>query len=103
MSEIEDSEFVAELEAAFVEEFGADAETATAAAEKAAAFREAYDEALSVTAVTDRLADGSYDSFEHRFDYTVGDLAAGVEDCTDSRQFRIAGFGDLAADPEQGA
>ncbi len=103
MSDTEDSEFVAELETTFVEEFGADEETATTAAEKAAVFREEYREDLTVTDVTDRLADDGYDSFEHRFDYTVGDLAAAVENCTDSRQFRIAGFGELAADPEQGA
>jgi 20S proteasome alpha/beta subunit len=103
MSDTEDSEFAAELEAAFVDEFGADEETAAAAAEKAATFREEHDEDLTVGDVTDRLADDSYESFEHRFDYTVGSLAAGVEDCTDSRQFRVAGFGDLAADPEQGA
>jgi hypothetical protein len=55
-----------------------------------------------VSALTDRLDDG-YESFAHRFDYAVGDLAAAAEDCTDSREFRLAGFGDLAADPEQGA
>ncbi|SDE72818.1 hypothetical protein [Halorientalis regularis] len=103
MSESEDSEFASELETALIEEFDADEETAAAAAEKAAAFREEYREDLTVAEVTDRLADGSYDSFEHRFDYTVGNLAAAVEDCTDSREFRLAGFGDLAADPEQGA
>ncbi|WP_299262130.1 hypothetical protein [Halorientalis sp.] len=103
MSDTEDSEFAAELETAFVDEFGADEETAAVAAEKATAFREEYREDLTVAAVIDRVADDSYDAFEHRFDYTVGTLAAAVEDCTDSRQFRIAGFGDLAADPEQGA
>jgi hypothetical protein len=101
MSETDESEFRAELEAAFVEAFGADEETAAAAAEKAAAFRAEYDESLTVSALTDRLDDG-YESFAHRFDYAVGDLAAAAEDCTDSREFRLAGFGDLAADPEQG-
>ncbi|WP_424019349.1 hypothetical protein ACOZ4N_07715 [Halorientalis pallida] len=103
MSETDDSEFARELETAFVEEFEADEETAAAAAEKAAAFREEYHEDLTVAEVTDRLADDSYESFEHRFDYTIGTLAAAVEDCTDSRAFRLAGFGDMAADPEQGA
>ncbi len=103
MSDTDDSEFAAELETAFAEEFEADEETAAAAAEKAAAFREEFHEDLTVAELTDRLADESYDAFEHRFDYAVGNLAAAVENCTDSRQFRIAGFGDLAADPEQGA
>ncbi|MFB6082976.1 MAG: hypothetical protein ABEJ94_01870 [Halorientalis sp.] len=103
MSESDDSEFAAELETALIGEFDADEATAAEAAEKAAAFREEYHEDLTVAELTDRLADDSYDSFEHRFDYTVGNLAAAVDDCTDSREFRLAGFGDLAADPEQGA
>ncbi|AQL41543.1 hypothetical protein BV210_01905 [Halorientalis sp. IM1011] len=103
MSDTGDTEFAAELETTFVEAFEADEETAAVAAEKAAAFREEYHEDLTVAELTDRLADDSYDAFEHRFDYTVGNLAAAVDDCTDSRQFRIAGFGDLAADPDQGA
>ncbi|WP_135365880.1 hypothetical protein [Halosimplex halophilum] len=96
-----DDDFETELAAAFEDEFGADAETAATAAENAAAFRDEYDEELSVEDVLDRIESHSGD-FAHRFDYAVGDLAAANDDCTDSREYRIAGYGDLAADPNQG-
>ncbi|WP_436908325.1 hypothetical protein [Halosimplex marinum] len=94
-------DFETELAAAFEDEFGADGETAAAAAGNAAAFRDEYDEALTVDDVLDRVEDHSGD-FGHRFDYALGDLAAATDDCTDSREYRVAGYGDLAADPNQG-
>ena len=99
-----DTDIQGRLRERFVSEFGADEETARTAAERAAAFCEDYEESVSVEAVLETVAEvESYDSFQHRYDCAVGDLAAGVEDCTDSRAYRLAGFGALAADPEQGA
>ncbi|QPV64619.1 hypothetical protein I7X12_08430 [Halosimplex litoreum] len=94
-------DFETELAAAFEAEFDADAETVATAAENAAAFREDFDEDLAVEDVLDR-AEGHNGDFEHRFDYAVGDLADGNDDCTDSREYRIAGYDPMAADPNQG-
>jgi len=92
------------LRGRFVAEFGADGTVARTAAERAAAFCEDYEEAVSHEAVLDAVATvESYDSFQHRYNCAVGDLAADIEDCTDSRAYRLAGFDALAADPDQGA
>lgn len=87
----------------FVSGFGADEGTARTAAERAAAFCEDYEEDVSAEGVLEAVAAVErYDSFQHRYDCAIGELAADVEDCTDSRAYRLAGFGALAADPEQG-
>jgi hypothetical protein len=91
------SDLTETLAEAFGEE--TDADIAQTAAENVADFAEQYDESLSADAVLDRFAESPYDDFGHAFNWLVGDLAAGNEDCTDSREFRIEGFGDLAADP----
>ncbi|WP_336336281.1 hypothetical protein [Haloarcula brevis] len=96
MSELTDA-----LATAFADE--TDDETAQTAAENVAAFAEEYDEDLTADRVTDLLAAAPYDGFGRRFNWVVGELAAETEDCTDSRAFRIDGFGDLAADPDIGA
>ncbi|AUG48748.1 hypothetical protein BVU17_14890 [Haloarcula taiwanensis] len=95
MSELTDA-----LTAAFANE--TDDDIAQAAAENIADFAEEYDEDLTSDRVTDLLADAPYDGFQRRFNWVVGELAAESEDCTDSREFRIDGFGDLAADPDIG-
>jgi hypothetical protein len=87
----------------FVAEFGADDRTARTAAERAAAFCEDYESVTAETVLEAVTAVEVYDSFQHRYNDAVGELAAGIEDCTDSRAYRLAGFGALAADPEQGA
>ena len=58
-------------------------------AEKVAAFREDFDEALTVADVLDwiKRCDGD---LEHRYDFAIGDLAAENENCTDSREYRLA-------------
>ncbi|MFC6756594.1 MULTISPECIES: hypothetical protein [Haloarcula] len=76
-----------------------DADLAQTAAENVAAFAEAYDEDLTAEAVLGRFEDAPYADFRKAFNWLVGDLAADNEDCTDSREFRIQGFGDHAADP----
>jgi len=88
------------LTAAFADE--TDDEIAQTAAEKIADFAEEYDEDLTSDRVADLLADAPYDDFGRRFNWVVGELAAENEDCTDSREFRIDGFGELAADPDIG-
>ncbi|MGB9951880.1 hypothetical protein ACOZ4F_05690 [Haloarcula marismortui] len=95
MSELTDA-----LTAVFANE--TDDDIAQAAAENIADFAEEYDEDLTSDRVTDLLADAPYDGFQRRFNWVVGELAAESEDCTDSREFRIDGFGDLAADPDIG-
>lgn len=96
-------DFEATLADVFTDEYGADEETATAAAANAAAFRDDYDDELTVERIREAFADAdAYDEFGHRFDLVVGELAAATEDCTDSREYRLAGFDDMTADPEQG-
>lgn len=95
MSDITDT-----LTASFAEE--TDEETAERAAENVAAFAEAHDADLAAETVTDLLADAPYEAFGHRFNWVVGELAAENEDCTDSREYRLDGFDDLAADPDIG-
>lgn len=87
----------------FVSEFGADEAVAGTAAGRAAAFCEEYEEDVSADAVLEAVAAvEAYDSFQHRYDCAIGDLAADIDGCSDSRAYRLAGFGALAADPEQG-
>ena len=97
------AELEATLATSFVEVYDVKEDTAAAAASKAASFAEDHDEDLTAEAVLDALETGPYESFRHNFDWVIGDLAAAVEDCTDSRAYRLSGFGDLAANPEQGA
>ncbi|MEF8906901.1 MAG: hypothetical protein V5A13_03480 [Haloarculaceae archaeon] len=100
----DDTDIQGRLNGRFASEFGADEGTARTAAERAAALCADYEEAVSAEGVLEAVAAVErYDSFQHRYNCAVGDLAAGVEDCTDSRAYRLAGFGALAADPEQGA
>ncbi|QLD90979.1 hypothetical protein HWV07_18775 [Natronomonas salina] len=96
-------DFETELADAFESEYGADADVAGEAASRAAAFREDWDEELSVEAFLEELDDAPYDEFEHRFDAAVGELAAAAADCTDSREYRLAGYDDFGADPSIGA
>ncbi|WP_248895845.1 hypothetical protein [Haloplanus halobius] len=89
---------------AFEERFDADPDEAAAAAERAAAFRDDVDEELTAEELIDAVeAADDYDGFAHRYDLAIGELAAADEDCTDSRTYRLAGFDDLAADPDIGA
>jgi len=96
-----DDDFESELADAFEDEFDADGAAAATAAGNAAAFREDVDEDLTVEDLLDRVEAHSGD-FEHRFDYAIGDLASENDDCTDSREYRVAGYDAMAADPNQG-
>lgn len=103
MSE-DDETFRSTVAAGFQSRFDADAETADAAAVKAAAFRSEVAGDLTAEELLDAVADADdYEDFAHRYDLVIGSLAAEHEDCTDSRAYRLAGFDDLAADPEIGA
>ena len=95
--------FVSELAEVFETEYGADAAVASEAAARIVAFREDHDGDLGTDDLRAELDDSPYEDFEHRFDAAVGELAAAAEDCTDSREYRLAGFGDMAADPSIGA
>lgn len=95
-------EFESTLATAFHDR-GAAEEQAASAASKAAAFRGDFEADLTVGEVVAALEAAPYDSFAHRFDWAIGDLADANEGCTDSREYRLSGFGDLAADPTQGA
>ena len=98
-------DFESALVDAFETEAGATADEATAAAEKATVFREDWADDLTAEAVLDAVeaAADTYDAFTRRFNDAIGTLADETENCTDSRAYRFSGFGDLAADPEQGA
>jgi hypothetical protein len=97
-------EFEDDARTAFTDQFDADPDVAGDAAAKAAAFRDEVDEELTAEALVAAVEDADdYDSFAHRYDLAIGDLAAADEDCTDSRPYRLAGFDDLAADPDIGA
>jgi hypothetical protein len=99
-----DDDFETTVAEAFENRFGADPETASAAATKAATFRDEVDEKLSAENLIDAVAAADdYNGFAHRYDLAIGDLAAADEDCTDSRAYRLAGFDDLAADPDIGS
>ena len=93
------SDRTAELADAFGEATD-DADLAQTAAEHVAEFAEQYDEDLTADAVLDAFENAPYDEFQRAFNWLVGDLAAAEDDCTDSREFRIEGYGDHAADPE---
>ncbi|MFB6102422.1 MAG: hypothetical protein ABEJ73_07630 [Haloplanus sp.] len=104
MSEDETDDFRMTVETAFAEQYGADTDEAAAAAERATAFRDEVAEALTaeeLLAAVDAADD--YEGFAHRYDLAIGDLAAENEGCSDSRAYRLAGFDDLAADPDIGA
>jgi len=94
---------MSDLTATLADAFGGatdDAELAQTAAENVAAFAEQHGEELAADTVLDTFEAAPYDEFQRAFNWLVGDLAANNEDCTDSRPFRIEGYGDHAADPE---
>ncbi|PSP86055.1 hypothetical protein BRC96_00535 [Halobacteriales archaeon QS_6_64_34] len=86
-----------DLADAFGEEV--DTDIAQTAAESVQSFAEQYDGELTSQAVLDRFEDAPYADFQRAFNWLVGDLAAENEDCTDSREFRIEGYDQFAADP----
>ena len=83
------------LEAEFAEE--TDADTAATAAGNVAAMVAEFDLNLAAADVADRVVDAPYDEFARRFNYAVGDIANETADCTDSRAYRLAGFGDVGS------
>lgn len=90
-------EFTDELTARLTETFDIDDETAAEAAGNAAAFDDEFELDLSVATVVETLQQAPYDAFERRWNWWIGDVAAGLEDCTDSRPFRFAGFDAVAS------
>ena len=98
-----DDDLEATLTDAFLDR-GAEEAVARTAAERVATFRDDHEEDFTAEGFLDRLeATETYDAFDHRFDHAVGELAAANDDCADSRPYRLAGFDELAADPDIGA
>lgn len=77
--------------------FDADEATARTAAENALAFAEEYDLDLVPADLVRDLEAAPYDGFRRRFNWWVGDVAADLEDCTNSRDYRFAGFDEVDA------
>jgi hypothetical protein len=75
--------------------FDADEATARTAAENALAFAEEYDFDLVPADLVRDLEAAPYDAFERRFNWWVGDTAADIEDCTNSREYRFLGFDEI--------
>lgn len=90
-------EFTDELTVRLTDAFDIDDETAAEAAANAAVFDDEFDLDLSAAAVVERLQRAPYDAFERRWNWWIGDVAADLEDCTDSRPFRFAGFDAVAS------
>jgi hypothetical protein len=90
-------EFTDALATRLIEEFSVDDDLAGDAAARATAFDDEYDLELTVDDVVDRLSQAPYGRFERRWNWWVGDVAADLEDCTDSREFRFAGFDAVTA------
>ena len=90
------TDFTDDLAAALAERYDLD-DLAPDAAEKAGAFAEEYDLDLTVAGVVDGLEAAPYGEFRRRWNWWVGDRAANLEECTNSRAFRFAGFDAVAA------
>lgn len=90
-------EFAATLTAELTDTFDTNQETAAEAANNAADFAEEFDLELDATAIAQTLQQAPYDTFERRWNWWIGDIAADLEDCTDSRPFRFAGFDPVAS------
>ena len=97
-----DDTFETTLTESLVETYGVEEELAAEAASKAAAFRADYDEGLTVDDLLAVIEAAPYDAFENRFDAAIGDFAAENDGCTDSREYRLSGFGEKGADPSIG-
>jgi len=66
----------------------------------AAGFADEWAEELadaSADAFADRIEAAPYDGFDRRWNFVVGDLADGIDDCTDTRDHRLAGFGAVGS------
>lgn len=92
-----------QLREAFESEYGAAEAVASEAAANVVSLGEEFDAEVTTDDVLTELEAAPYETFEHRFDAAVGELAAAIEDCTDSRAYRLAGYDELAADPSIGA
>jgi len=79
-------------------ENGWDRTLATTVAERAATFADDHEEAdLTAETFLDRLAAAPYDDSDRQWNWVVGDVAAEIDDCTDSRDYRLESFGDVGS------
>ena len=73
-------------------------EVAGEIAAKADTMRTDYEDAgFDVQEFIDRIHEAPYESLDRRWNWAVGDICAELEDCTDSRPYRLEGFGDVGA------
>lgn len=91
-------EFMQTLASRLETEFDCPDEIAGEIAAKADTIRADHEDAeLDVQAFIDRIHEAPYDAFDRRWNWAVGDLCGELEDCTDSRPYRLEGFGDVGA------
>jgi hypothetical protein len=79
-------------------EFDCSNEVAGEIAAKADTLAADYEDAgLDAQAFIDRIHEAPYEAFDRRWNWAVGDICGDLEDCTDSRPYRLEGFGDVGA------
>jgi hypothetical protein len=73
-------------------------EVAGEIAAKADTMRTDHEDAgFEVQDFIDRLHEAPYEAFDQQWNWAVGDICGDLEDCTDSRPYRLEGFGDVGA------
>jgi len=89
------ADFADDLAAAIEDAFDADATFAERAGERGADIREDHELDLDADAVVERMNESPYDDVERTWNWAVGDVCAASESCTDSRPYRVEGFGEV--------
>lgn len=73
-------------------------EVAGEIAAKADTMRTDYEDAgFDAQDFIDRVREAPYESLDRQWNWAVGDACAELEDCTDSRPYRLEGFDDVGA------
>jgi hypothetical protein len=73
-------------------------EVAGEIAARADTLRSEHEDAdLTVGTVVDRVREAPYDAVDRRWNWAVGDVCHELDDCTDSRPYRLEGFGEVGA------
>jgi hypothetical protein len=52
---------------------------------------------LTVDAFLARVREAPYEAFDRRWNWAVGDICHELDGCTDSRPYRLEGFGEVGA------
>jgi hypothetical protein len=73
-------------------------EVAGEVAAKADTLRADYEDAgFGVQDFIDHIHEAPYEEFARQWNWAVGDRCHELDDCTDSRPYRLEGFGDVGA------